>query len=83
MKKAASYNVDIEIFANDRVGLLSDIISQIGTTKSKLMAVSSRANKERIAITEITVEVENLDALNQVLKAVRKVDSVYEVKRKK
>ena len=38
---------------------------------------------ERIAITEITVEVENLDSLNQVLKAVRKVDSVYEVNRKK
>jgi len=82
-EKEAAYNVDIEIFANDRNGLLADIISQIGTTKSKLIAVSSRANKERIAITEITVEVENLDALNQVLKAVRKVDSVYEVKRKK
>ena len=82
-EKEAAYNVDIEIFANDRSGLLADIISQIGTTKSKLIAVSSRANKERIAITEITVEVENLEALNQVLKALRKVDSVYEVKRKK
>ena len=47
------------------------------------MAVSSRANKERIAITELTIEVENLDELNQILKALRKVDSVYEVKRKK
>jgi GTP pyrophosphokinase len=82
-EKEASYNVDIEIFANDRTGLLADIIAQIGTTKSKLMAVSSRANKERIAITEITIEVENLEELNQVLKAIRKVDSVYEVKRKK
>ena len=82
-EKEAAYNVDIEIFANDRSGLLADIITQIGTTKSKLIAVSSRANKERIAITEITVEVENLDSLNQVLKAVRRVDSVYEVKRKK
>ena len=82
-EKEAAYNVDIEIFANDRQGLLADIIAQIGTTKSKLMAVSCKANKERIAITEITVEVENLEELNQVLKAVRKVDSVYEVKRRK
>ena len=82
-EKAVAYNVDIEIFANDRTGLLADIISQIGTTKTKLIAVSSRANKERIAITEITLEVENLEELNNVLKVIRKVDSVYEVKRKK
>ena len=82
-EKEAAYNVDIEVFANDRSGLLADIIAQISTTKTKLIAVSSRANKERIAITEVTVEVENLEQLNEVLKVIRKVDSVYEVKRKK
>ena len=82
-EKTAAYSVDIEIFANDRQGLLADIITQVDSTKSKLVAVSSKANKERIAITELTVEVENLEELNQVLKAVRRVDSVYEVKRKK
>ena len=82
-EKEAAYNVDIEVFANDRSGLLADIIEQISSSKTKLIAVSSRANKERIAITEVTVEVENLEQLNNVLKAIRKVDSVYEVKRKK
>ena len=79
----ASYSVDIEIYANDRSGLLADIIKSIAESKAKLMAVNSKANRERIAITEITVEIENLDELNKVLKALRKVDSVYEVKRKK
>ena len=78
-----TYNVDIEIFANDRAGLLADIIAEISNTRCKLMAVTSRATKEKIAITEITVEVGNVDELNKVLKAIRKVDSVYEVKRKK
>ena len=82
-EKEAAYNVDIEVYANDRSGLLADIIAQISEVKTKLIAVSSRANKERIAITEVTVEVENLEQLNDVLKAIRKVDSVYEVKRKK
>ena len=82
-EKEAAYNVDIEIFAKDRSGLLADIISQISTTKTKLVAVNCRANKERIAITDITIEVEDLEQLNNVLKAIRKVDSVYEVKRKK
>ena len=38
---------------------------------------------ERIAIIDITLEVENLEELNKVQKAIRKVDSVYEVRRKK
>ncbi len=82
-EKEAAYNVDIEVFANDRSGLLADIIAQISNAKTKLIAVNCRANKERIAITEVTVEVENLEQLNDILKAIRKVDSVYEVKRKK
>ena len=45
--------------------------------------MSSKANKEKIAITELTVEVENIEQLNTVLKNLRKVDSVYEVKRRK
>ncbi len=78
-----TYQVDIEIFANDRNGLLADIISEVGNTKCNLIAVSSRATREKIAITEITLEVENVEQLNKILKALRKIDSVYEVKRKK
>ena len=79
----ARYNVEIEIDANDRKGLLADIIKEIETTKTKLVAVTSKATKEKIAITEVTIEVENIDELNKVLKQLRKIDSVYEVKRKK
>ncbi len=81
--KQTSYNVEIAIFANDRDGLLSDIIQAVAVEKTKLIAVSSKVTKERIAITEITVEVENLNKLNSLLKTLRKVDSVYEVRRKK
>ena len=48
-----------------------------------VIAVNSKATKEKIAITEITVEIPNIDGLNKVLKALRKIDSVYEVRRKK
>ena len=78
----ASYDADIEIYANDRTGLLADIIRALGDIKAKIMAVNSKANKERIALTEVTVEVENTDELNKILKVLRKVDSVYEVKRR-
>ncbi len=82
-EKQASYDVDIEVYANDRNGLLSDIIKEIGTTKTNLVAVNAKAGKDRVAIVEITLEIKNLDELNTILKLLRKVDSVYEVKRKK
>ena len=78
----AKYQVDIEIFANDRNGLLADIIRKTEESKVTLIAVNCKANKERIAITEMTLEIENLDELNKVMKVLKTVDSVYEVKRK-
>jgi len=78
-----TYNVDIEIYANDRSGLLAEIIAEVSNAKCNLIAVNSKATKEKIAITEITVEIPNIDGLNKVLKALRKIDSVYEVRRKK
>lgn len=82
-EKVSSYNVDIEIYSNDRTGLLTDMIKSIYDTKTKLIAVNSKANRERIVITEITIEVEDLEKLDKTIKALRKVDSVFEVKRKK
>ena len=78
-----SYQVEIEVFSNDRNGLLVDILKEIGTTKAKILGVNTKTTKERIAIIDVTLEVENLEELNKVQKAIRKVDSVYEVTRKK
>ena len=79
----SSYNVDIAVFANDRDGLLADMIQMISQEKAPIMAVSSKVTKERIVITDLTVEVKDVAQLNNVLKSLRKVDSVYEVRRKK
>ena len=81
--KKTTYSADVEVYANDRLGLLADIIKVLGDHKCNIMAITSKTNKEKIAIIELTVEVENIEKLNTVLKNLRKVDSVYEVKRKK
>lgn len=81
--KPAAYNVDIVVYSNDRNGLLADIIATVTAEKTPIMAITSKVSKERIVLTELTVEVSNITQLNSVLKALRKVDSVYEVKRNK
>ena len=67
--------------ANDRKGLLVDILNEVKGTKAQLMGVNTKTTKERIAIMDINIEVENIEELNKVIRAIKKVDSVYEVRR--
>lgn len=83
VKDKTEYQAEIEIFSNDRNGLLVDILKELGTTKVNILGVNTKTTKERIAIIDITLQLENLDELNKAIRVVRKVDSVYEVKRKK
>ena len=82
-QEKVTYTVEVEIFANDRNGLLGDIVQKINEAKAKILGVSAKVSRERIAITEVTLEVDNLEGLNKIMKELRKVDSVYEVNRKK
>ena len=79
---SGKYSVDIEVLSNDRTGLLADVVKEITGLKINIMGVNTKTSKERIATIDVTIEVENTDQLNKVIKAIRKVDSVYEVNRK-
>lgn len=77
------YRVDIELRSNDRSGLVADIAREMNNLKAEMILINSKVGKDRIVVTDMTIEVESLDELNKVLKALRKIDSVYEVSRKK
>ena len=82
-KLNSSYNAEIEVYANDRDGLLKDIIKQLESAKAKMMGINAKANKEGVVLIEINLELQNKDELDKVLKTLRNVYSVYDVKRKK
>ena len=82
-KEKAEYNVDIQILANDRTGLLADVVKEITSKKINIMGVNTKTSKDRIATIDVTLEVQDIEQLNQIIKQIRKVDSVYEVTRKK
>lgn len=64
-------------------GLLADIVQKINESKAKILGVNARATKERIALTEVTIEIDSLESLNKIIRELRKIDSVYDVDRKK
>ena len=55
----------------------------LSNTKANLVEINGKTGKNRIALIDITIEIKNLDELNNILKSIRKVDSVYEVKRRR
>lgn len=79
----ASYHVELEIFANDRSGLLRDVIKQVENYKVKLMGVNTRTNRDETAILGMTIETSDIDDLNRFMKSLMKVESVYDVYRKR
>ena len=78
----SKYNVEVEVLANDRKGLLSDVIKKIDDTKALLMGVNTKTTREKVAILDIALEVESLEELNKAIKSLKLVDSVFEVRRK-
>lgn len=64
-EEEVKYTVEIEILANDRNGLLADIVQKINESKAKIINISARATKERIAITEAAIETESLESLTK------------------
>jgi GTP pyrophosphokinase len=79
----AAYIAELEIQANDRDGLLADISVALNEARAKIVSINARTTQNRIALITIGVEVEDTEKLAKVLKIIRKVDSVYDVRRSK
>ena len=80
----ASYMAELEIYANDRNGLLADVTVAVGDLKAKIVSINARTvQNNRVAIITIGLEVVDIEMLNKVIKVIRKVDSVYDVHRQK
>ena len=80
---ASYYEVEMEVDANDREGLLQDIMTVIQKADLKLTAISARALQEKIAIINFTIIVKNIEEITKMIRDIKKIDSVYDVKRKK
>jgi GTP pyrophosphokinase len=79
----ASYHADITVLANDRTSLLVDITNTISEAKIPLKAVNARTTKDQLAIMNLTVEINDTEQLEKIIKNLRKIDSVFEVTRSK
>lgn len=81
-KSALTHAVDIEIEANDRAGLLQDVLGVASELKTQISSVNARAKRDKSALIAITAQISDLEHLHTLLRKfghIRDVRNVWRV----
>lgn len=77
------YTADIEIKAEDRQGLLTEVIEVLGSMKVNILSISATTSKYSIATIALKINIISIEHLKEIQARLRKIQDVTEVYRKK
>ena len=75
------YLAEINIYGNNRMGLLVDISKILTEQKINVLSVNSRASKQGTATIAMSFEVADRSTLNHLIEKLRQVESVLDIER--
>jgi len=75
------YEAVVQIYANDRKGLLVDVSKALTERNISIQSVNARTNKQGVVTLQLTFEVESRDELNRVIDKIRGIESVMDIER--
>lgn len=75
------FEAKIVVKANASSSVLTEVLKKISDLKVQVIQISSRVTHDRENIMDLKVSVANIEMLQSVIKNLKKVDSVFEVKR--
>nr|WP_245682992.1 bifunctional (p)ppGpp synthetase/guanosine-3',5'-bis(diphosphate) 3'-pyrophosphohydrolase [Alkalibacterium thalassium] len=75
------YDAELQIEGFDRSGFLNEILQVINSQTSKLSNVNGKLDKSGTAIIKLTLSIQNLKELEQIVDKIKTVPDVYSVKR--
>lgn len=75
------YTVEINVYANNRTGLLVDLSKIFTERKIDLAAINVRTSKQGTASIDMSFDVHNNEELNSLMEKVRQVESVIDIER--
>ena len=77
------YTVEINVYANNRTGLLVDISKIFTERKIDLSAMNVRTSKQGTATIDMTFDVNSKEELHALVEKIRQVESVIDIERSK
>ena len=75
------YTAEINVYANNRTGLLVDISKIFTERKIDLTTINSQTSKQGRATISMTFDVHSTEELNSIVEKVRQVESVLDIER--
>ena len=81
IKPDEHYMAEINVYANNRTGLLVDISKIFTERKIDLRSINSRTNKQERATISMSFNVCSKQELNSLIEKIRQVESVIDVER--
>lgn len=77
------YVAEIDIFANNRNGLLADITKTLTERNISILSLNTRVSRQGLATLQTSFEVEGREELNRVIEKIRAIESVVDIERAK
>ncbi|KYH30104.1 RelA/SpoT family protein [Clostridium colicanis] len=81
--RKSEYITEIEVRAEDRHGILAEIMEAIIHTKIALYAVNAKPSKANVAIITIKLRISDIEKLKEVMRKMRKIKGIIAVYRTK
>lgn len=78
---STSYSASIQVVSLDRKGLLSEITMMMHEQDMIMSGINAKIDKNGIAIVNISLEISDIEELNKLMRKLRNLDEVIEVKR--
>lgn len=80
-QKKASYNAEIQLKAIDRPGILADVASRVTEADVGLLSLNARTSKEKVVTINMTLEINDIDQLKDLMRKLRKIKNITDVYR--
>ena len=80
-KKKEKYMAEIQVYANNRTGLLVDLSKIFTERKIDLRSINSRTSKQEKATISMSFEIGSKEELRSLIEKIRQVESVIDVER--
>ena len=76
-----TYEVEINIFANNRTGLIVDISRMFTEAEIDVKSMNCRLNKKEVATISVGFDIHGKEELNRIIDKLRKIDGVTDITR--